>query len=50
MYVEECGGTAVAVVIRDPYDVTKVVQMLKDRIDEFEVLERCNVEDRVTPS
>ena len=43
-YVEESDGTAVIVVLPDRTDATKVIQMLKDRLAELEVVHRDNTD------
>jgi hypothetical protein len=47
-YVEQSDGTAVIVVMPDIGDATKVIQMLKDRLAELEVLHRDNLEREPT--
>lgn len=43
-FVEQSDGTAVIVVMPDPRDATKVIQMLKDRLAELEVVHRDNTD------
>jgi hypothetical protein len=43
-FVEQSDGTAVIVVMPDSGDATTVIQMLKDRLVELEVVHRDNLE------
>ena len=44
IFIEQSDGNAVILVLADPHDATTMIQLLKDRLLELEVVHRCNTD------
>ena len=44
VFVEQSDGNAVILVLPDPSDATTLIQLLKDRLSELEVVHRYNTD------
>jgi hypothetical protein len=48
VFFEQSDGNAVILVLPDPHDATTLIQLLRDRLSELEVVHRCNTDPDVS--